>query len=356
MKEFCNLAISTQLQRFQAGIQTPLPFIEHAGEQDNRRPEFIGYSGRTVGGCGGSLQQFLPCPQLPLARVRVAGAVEIQAGDSLASDPVLLETVAVADGDLVFFQNGSMTDASSYGSMTHAPAKLSKHDSGGWTLWEKLAAGRPEFGNPAAFNSSIPESLWESFTVTLKDTAFFDKMEAFTGNRAGTGGLVTFKDSNWFMSVVLAHQPHFATQPEGVQVFWGYALHPDRVGNFVAKPMSDCGGSEILDELCGHLNFDRETVAAGNCIPCRMPYITSMFMPRSAGDRPLPVPHSSKNLAFVSQFVEIPEDVVFTVEYSVRAAQMAVYELLEIDREVPPVRRHDKSLKVKLDAAMKAFQ
>jgi oleate hydratase len=266
------------------------------------------------------------------------------------------ETVAVADGDLVFFQNGSMTDASSYGSMTHAPAKLSKHDSGGWTLWEKLAAGRPEFGNPAAFNSSIPESLWESFTVTLKDTAFFDKMEAFTGNRAGTGGLVTFKDSNWFMSVVLAHQPHFATQPEGVQVFWGYALHPDRVGNFVAKPMSDCGGSEILDELCGHLNFDRETVAAGNCIPCRMPYITSMFMPRSAGDRPLPVPHSSKNLAFVSQFVEIPEDVVFTVEYSVRAAQMAVYELLEIDREVPPVRRHDKSLKVKLDAAMKAFQ
>jgi oleate hydratase len=44
------------------------------------------------------------------------------------------------------------------------------------------------------------------------------------------------------------------------------------------------------------------------------------------------------------------------VEYSVKAAQMAVYELLEIDREVPPVRRHDKSLKVKLDAAMKAFQ
>ena len=60
------------------------------------------------------------------------------------------------------------------------------------------------------------------------------------------------------------------------------------------------------------------------CIPCRMPYITSMFMPRTATDRPLPVP-KSVNLAFVSQFVEIPDDVVFTVEYSVRAAQMAVY-------------------------------
>jgi oleate hydratase len=181
-------------------------------------------------------------------------------------------------------------------------------------------------------------------------------MERFTGNRAGTGGLVTFKDSTWFMSVVLAHQPHFAGQPEGVQVFWGYALHPDRVGDFVAKPMSECSGAEILQELCGHLNFDRETMASAICIPCRMPYITSMFMPRAKSDRPLPVPANSKNLAFVSQFVEIADDTVFTVEYSVRAAQMAVYELLNVDRQVPPVHRHDKSLKVKLDAVIKAFQ
>ena len=267
------------------------------------------------------------------------------------------DVVPVAEGDLVIFQNGSMTDASSYGSMSSAPAHLTKHDSGGWALWEKLATGRPEFGNPAAFNSSIPESYWASFTVTLKDTSFFDQMEKFTGNRAGTGGLVTFKDSNWFMSVVLAHQPHFAGQPDGVQVFWGYALHPDRIGNFVAKSMSDCTGEEILRELCGHLNFDMDTTMANaNCIPCRMPYITSMFMPRAESDRPLPVPANSKNLAFVSQFVEIPEDVVFTVEYSVRAAQTAVYQLLKIEREVPPIHHHDKSLKVKLDAVIKAFK
>ena len=54
-------------------------------------------------------------------------------------------------------------------------------------------------------------------------------------------------------------------------------------------------------------------------------------MPRDYGDRPLPVPKNSKNFAFVSQFVEIPEDVVFTVEYSIRVVQMAVYELLGID-------------------------
>ncbi|SFL57026.1 oleate hydratase [Rugamonas rubra] len=266
------------------------------------------------------------------------------------------ERLELGPDDLLFFQNGSMTDAASYGSMSSAPPKLSKRDSGGWTLWEKLAAGRPQFGNPAAFNSSIPESWWESFTVTLHDSAFFDRMEKFSGNSAGTGGLVTFKDSNWFMSIVLAHQPHFAGQPEGVQVFWGYALHPDRIGNFVAKPMADCSGEEILRELCGHLNFDYEVMAKANCIPCRMPYITSMFMPRVKSDRPLPVPANTRNLAFVSQFVEVADDVVFTVEYSVRAAQMAVYQLLKVEREVPPVHAHDHALKVKFDALVKAFQ
>ena len=263
---------------------------------------------------------------------------------------------AVRDGDLVFLQNGSMTDASSLGSMTSAPRKLTKADSSGWALWEKLAQGRPQFGNPAVFNSCIAQSYWESFTVTLKNPAFFDQMNQFSGNEPGTGGLVTFKDSNWLMSIVLAHQPHFPNQPADVQVFWGYALSPDRVGNFVAKPLADCMGAEILRELCGHLRFDLESVATANCIPCRMPYITSMFMPRRRGDRPLPVPEGSRNFAFISQFVEIPDDVVFTVEYSVRAAQMAVYELLGIERQVPPVTPHDKSLRVQLDALIKAFK
>lgn len=264
-------------------------------------------------------------------------------------------TITVHDGDLVFLQNGSMTDASSLGSMTSAPNQLTKHDSSSWALWEKVAAGRPNFGNPAAFNGCIAQSSWESFTVTLKNPMFFDLMRQFTGNEAGTGGLVTLKDSNWMMSIVLAHQPHFLNQPADVQVFWGYALFPDRIGNFVAKPMSACNGLEILQELCGHLRFDLDVLTSANCIPCTMPYITSMFMPRQLSDRPLPVPVGSKNFAFISQFVEIPDDVVFTVEYSVRAAQMAVYQLLGIDREIPPVTRHDKTLRVQFDALIKAF-
>jgi oleate hydratase len=48
--------------------------------------------------------------------------------------------------------------------------------------------------------------------------------------------------------------------------------------------------------------------------------------------------------------------VVFTVEYSVRAAQMAVYQLLGIDRKIPPVTPHDKSLRVQFEALIKAFK
>ena len=265
------------------------------------------------------------------------------------------ETLRVEPDDLVFFENGSMTDATSFGDHLHPPAKLSKADSQGWRLWEKIAQGRPEFGNPAAFNSSIPESAWESFTVTCRNPRFFDAMQSFTGNEAGTGGLVTFRDSRWLMSVVLYHQPHFQDQPKEVQVFWGYALHPDRVGDFVAKPMQDCGGEEILRELGGHLLLDGSVFADATCIPCRLPYITSMFMPRQRADRPPPVPENSRNLAFISQFVEIPDDVVFTVEYSVRAAQMAVYRLLGVKRPIPAITRHDRSLKVLVDSLEKAF-
>lgn len=263
------------------------------------------------------------------------------------------EKISVTDSDFVFMQNASITDAFSLGSMSVVPTKLTKADSNGWKLWEKLAKGRPQFGNPAVFNSCIAQSCWESFTVTLKDPAFFEQIINLSGNDAGSGTLVTFKDSSWLMSIVLAHQPHFLNQPVDVQVFWGYGLFPDRIGNFVAKSMADCTGAEILLELCGHMRFDSEALSLVNCIPCRMPYITSVFMPHNYNDRPFPVPRGSKNLGFISQFVEIPQDVVFTFEYSIRAAQMAVYQLLGIDRPIPPVAAYDESLQVQFEALIK---
>jgi oleate hydratase len=68
-----------------------------------------------------------------------------------------------------------------------------------------------------------------------------------------------------------------------------------------------------------------------------MPFITSQFLCRKSGDRPHVAPKGWANLAFIGQFCELPDDVVFTVEYSVRSAQTAVYSLLDLHRKPPAV-------------------
>jgi len=250
------------------------------------------------------------------------------------------QTQAVEPHDLVLMTNGSMTANSTLGSMTTAPALDTARTDGAWALWETVAQKYSDFGRPYVFDERIEESKWESFTVTNQGSRFFDLMEAFSGNAAGTGALVTLKDSSWLLSIVLAYQPHFPQQPADVTVFWGYALYPDRVGDYVPKRMSDCTGEEILTELFQHLHFTAHLptlLAEANCIPAMLPYITSQFLTRAPGDRPQVVPAGSTNFAFVGQFAEMPDDVVFTVEYSVRSAQVAVYELLKLSLEPPSI-------------------
>lgn len=118
--------------------------------------------------------------------------------------------------------------------------------------------------------------------------------------------------------------------------------------------MSNCTGRELLEELCYHMGLaDRipEILEhTTNVIPCMMPYITAQFMPRALGDRPQVVPQGSVNLAFLGQFAEVPDDCVFTVEYSVRSAMMAVYELLKLEKEVIPVHPSKYDVRVLLTA------
>jgi oleate hydratase len=157
---------------------------------------------------------------------------------------------------------------------------------------------------------------------------------------------------------VLPYQPHFINQPDDVQVFWGYGLFPDEPGNYVEKKMSTCSGAEILEELCHHLRFEAELpriLKTSNCIPCMMPYITSQFMPRVSGDRPEVRPVGTTNIAFIGQYCEIPDDVVFTVEYSVRSAQTAVYSLLDIDKRVSPIYHGQQDVGVLLASMQTLF-
>jgi oleate hydratase len=263
------------------------------------------------------------------------------------------KSVPVGDEDFVFVTVGSMTADKTFGSMSSVPAIDRSKRSGAWRLWETLARGRPQFGDPSVFSGNIAESVWESFTVTVDDPTFFKLMREFSGSEAGHGGLITFKDSNWLLTLSIYHQPYFPRQPKDVFVWWGYGLYYDKPGNYVNKTMAECTGREILEEVLGHLNFDDQKeaiLAASNVIPCMMPYITSQFLVRKAGDRPKVVPEGSTNLAFLGQFSELPDDVVFTVEYSIRSAQIAVYSLLKLDRKPTPMYKGSHDPRVLLDA------
>ncbi len=263
------------------------------------------------------------------------------------------KTIDLVKNDYLFITNGSMVEGASIGSMTSAPNTRSESCSGSWQLWKNIASKSPDFGRPTVFCDHTDLSKWESFTVTLKDASFFDYMESFTGDKAGTGGLVTFTDSSWLMSIVLAYQPHFIGQPENIHVFWGYGLFPDNVGDCVEKKMSDCSGEEILTELFHHLKIkdkQQHYFDKANCIPCMMPFIDSQFMPRKFGDRPQVVPKGANNFAFIGQFAELPDDCVFTVEYSVRSAMTAVYSLMGLNMHVPPIYQGSHDLHVLVDA------
>ncbi|MFK4147669.1 oleate hydratase [Streptomyces sp. NPDC004065] len=104
--------------------------------------------------------------------------------------------------------------------------------------------------------------------------------------------------------------------------------------------MARATGREILTELLGHpgmTDIEEEVAATTTVVPVMMPYVTSQFAPRTVHDRPPVVPRGAANFAFLGQFTEIPEDVVFTVEYSVRGAMHAVHGLLGLDKEIPGI-------------------
>lgn len=263
------------------------------------------------------------------------------------------------EGDLCLLSNGSMCDCASLGSF-HKPAEYRPEQPISANLWKAIADKKAALGNPAPFFSKPEETNWESFTITCKGNRLLTMIEKFSGNIPGSGALMSFKDSNWLMSIVVAAQPHFKGQDQNTTVFWGYGLHTNLRGNYIKKPMKECTGEEILLELLGHLHFEENAKdileEIINVIPCMMPYVDAQFQPRAMSDRPRVVPTGSTNFAMISQFVEIPEDMVFTEEYSVRAARIAVYTLLGIDQKICPVTAYHKNPKVVATAVKTMFR
>ncbi|MGG7142047.1 oleate hydratase [Clostridium nigeriense] len=258
------------------------------------------------------------------------------------------EYVGLTENDLVFITNGGCVENSSLGSQNE-PAIFNPEikPGGGWDMWRRIAAQDPSFGNPDKFCYDAEKSNWMSATVTTLDEKIVPyikkicKRDPFSG-KVVTGGIVTVKDSNWLLSWTFNRQPQFRTQPNDQLVGWIYGLFSDKPGNYVKKTMRECTGKEICMEWLYHLGVPESEIEelatnSANTIPCMMPYITTFFMPRAAGDRPNVVPEGSVNFAFLGQFAETPRDTIFTTEYSMRTGMEAVYTLLNVDRGVPEV-------------------
>ncbi|MDM7256044.1 MAG: oleate hydratase, partial [Paracoccus sp. (in: a-proteobacteria)] len=219
------------------------------------------------------------------------------------------QVIDIAASDLVFALTGSMTEGTSYGDMDSVPVLARDlHEPGpqsDWALWRNLAAKSPVFGQPKVFYGDVDRSVWESVTLTCKPSALTRKIAELSVNdpasgRTATGGIITFTDSGWVMSITANRQPHFRNQPDDVLVFWVYGLDMKGKGNLIDKPMAECTGREILAELCHHLGISDaldEVVAATKARLALMPYITAEFMPRNPGDRPRVVPEGCTNLA-----------------------------------------------------------
>jgi oleate hydratase len=70
---------------------------------------------------------------------------------------------------------------------------------------KSLRKGAPIFGNPHLFDSQIDALKWVLFSTMLHDPAFVQMMRDLTGNVPGEGGLITFAQSNWLLSMVIPH-------------------------------------------------------------------------------------------------------------------------------------------------------
>lgn len=66
---------------------------------------------------------------------------------------------------------------------------------------------------------------------------------------------MTFKDSSWRMSIVVAAQPHFKPGDQDAR-FSGATAHADHVGDYVKKPMRDCTGASPERAAASQLHWE----------------------------------------------------------------------------------------------------
>ncbi len=272
--------------------------------------------------------------------------------------------IDLTENDYVFVTNGSNVENSSIGAQNKTCEFIKDVQPGGsWDLWRRIAAQDPSFGHPDKFCSDPEKCNWMGVTVNTLDQKIIPYIKKIThrdplSGKVVTGGIVTVKDSSWLLSWTINRQPQFRTQPKDQCLVWVYGLFTDRPGDYIKKQMRDCTGKEICEEWLYHLGVPTDQIEdlaanSANTVPAMMPFVSSYFMPRAAGDRPKVVPDGSVNFAFLGQFAETPRDTVFTTEYSIRTGMEAVYTLMNVDRGVPEVWGSTYDIRDLLDATVK---
>lgn len=279
-----------------------------------------------------------------------ATALEIrtQEGDS---------RIDLKDGDLCIVTIGCGTDSAVTGD-TDTPAGQDTGPSMSFELWKRIADKKPgRLGNPEPFFERIPESSAESFSVRLKNKTLLNELE----KAGGKAGLTVLKDSPWKLSSFVKEKSYLEDENTDGAVIFGLGLCPERIGDYVKKPMKECTGREILCEYLHQLKFSNELTdelmdTVEEAVPCYMPYMAAAREPRKPDDRPLIIPSGSEDFALIGQFAEQPDDITAFDEYSVRSARTAAYRLMNIQRPIAPVTKHYRNAVTLLRAIVKMIR
>ena len=242
--------------------------------------------------------------------------------------------------DLVLVTTGSQAADLSAGSMTEAPRPRPRGRS--WALWARLAKGRTEFGKPDAFfgEARVPLSRWVTFTVTDTKTEFIDQIAALTDSESGRGGLVTLKDSGRVLSLSIstsrkssANRPAPASRGAMALSRTHRRFRAQTHGSMHRR--GDPGRDAAAAAVRPAIGRDHRIIDFVSSTCLRQQYLAPLEPRRQAsrGSR------GGDDLGLIGQYVEVPKEIAFTIECSVRSAWEAIYVLLKRGPAPPPVIR-----------------
>ncbi len=261
----------------------------------------------------------------------------------------------VREEDLCILTDGDLSRWNTRGNWEQAPGEppadqKPERDS----FWALAAGKRPGLlGSPEVFlQSGGGEAV--SFSMTFRRDLLRDRLEALAGEENKAGCERILGASPWGMRLFVPPQPG---QDEPV-VILGTGLYPERPGSYVKKPMTACTGQEVWWELLALLGASdpRSQMEPLDVETLRAPYFFAPFQPHAVGDRAPVLPMAGGNLALAGWFAEVPEEVPGSREQQVRSARMAVYGLLQVEKEISPVSPYRKDATILARAVQAVYR